>query len=76
MCVDGCVGENGYIDSACLPFAHHTRTDTHVEINKSKITGGEQGPRGHGNHSALGARFFHDEGFIVPHSGPGALFYF
>ncbi len=26
-----------------------------------------------GNHSALGARFFHDEGFIIPHTAPGLV---
>lgn len=29
--------------------------------------------RGEGNHSALGARFFHDEGFMIPHSAPGLV---
>jgi len=29
--------------------------------------------RGEGNHSALGARFFHDEGFVIPHSAPGLV---
>jgi hypothetical protein len=28
-----------------------------------------------GNHSALGERFFRDEGFFIPHTAPGRHFY-
>ncbi len=41
-------------------------------ISNPSLRSGGQCPSAAGNHSALGPRFFHDEGFIIPHSAPGA----
>lgn len=52
---------------------HCVRTPSHHAPPLTPTGGTAGGPSAEGNHSALGARFFHDEGFIIPHSGAGAI---
>lgn len=51
-----------------LPFPPVTNAHPHGSTGG---TGGG-GLSADGNRSALGTRFFRDEGFIIPHSAPGA----